>query len=60
MGRNDEFQVGRQPDEWMISSALMRGRITSEEAADLDPQNFGHLTDKSKVKEIKVKRSRKK
>jgi hypothetical protein len=54
MGRNDEFQTGRQPEEWMISGALMRGRITGEEAADLDPQNFGHLTDKSKVKEIKL------
>jgi hypothetical protein len=54
MGRNDEFHVGKQPDEWMISGALMRGRITGEEAADLDPQNFGHLVDKSKVKEIKL------
>lgn len=59
MSRTEEFDFGRKPEEYMISGALMRGRITREEAADLDPEGFGHLLDNSKVKEIKLNRRRK-
>jgi hypothetical protein len=50
-----DASVGKQPEEWMIIKALSHGRVSKEEAADLDPKNFGHLLDNSKVKEIKIK-----
>lgn len=58
MGRKDEFSIGNSgmtPSESDISYALRHGRITKEEAADLDPSKFNILLDDSKTRVFNFK-----